>query len=161
MNLFNFIPAELITIFVAASPISELRGAIPLAIGVYGFGIIKTFLLAVLGNLIPAVVLLWLLGPVSGFLVRTIPITEKFFDWLFARTRHKFTGQYEKWGELALILFVAIPLPMTGVWTASVASFLFGFPKKKSLALISLGVIIAGVIVATMTLATLGAVNLF
>ena len=158
MNLFNFIPAEIITIFVAASPISELRGAIPLAIGVYHFGVIKTFLLAVLGNLIPAVVLLWLLGPISGFLVRNVPITEKFFDWLFARTRHKFTDQYEKWGGLALILFVAIPLPMTGVWTASVAAFLFGFPKKKSLALISLGALIAGLIVTTLTL---GVTNLF
>ncbi|HRZ30594.1 MAG TPA: small multi-drug export protein [Candidatus Paceibacterota bacterium] len=158
MNLFNFIPAELITIFVAASPISELRGAIPLAIGVYHFGVIKTFLLAVLGNLIPAVVLLWLLGPVSGFLIRTIPVTEKFFDWLFARTRHKFSGRYERLGELALLFFVAIPLPMTGVWTGSVATFLFGIPKKRALLFISLGAVLAGFIVTVMTL---GAVSLF
>lgn len=85
-------------------------------------------------------------------------MTEKFFDWLFARTRHKFTGQYEKWGELALVIFVAIPLPMTGVWTGSVAAFLFGIPKKRALILVSLGAFIAGIIVTVMTL---GVVSFF
>jgi len=156
--IMNFLPPEILTFFVAASPISELRGAIPLAIGIYGFGIIKAFIIAISGNILPAVIILWTLGPISGFLIKKIPITERFFDWLFARTRHKFSGDYEKLGELALLIFVAIPLPMTGAWTGSVAAFLFGIPKKKSLIFISLGIILAGLIV---TATTLGITGLF
>jgi uncharacterized membrane protein len=81
-----------------------------------------------------------------------------FFSWLFSRTRHKFFGKYEVWGDLALVIFVAIPLPMTGAWTGAVAAFLFGIDKKKSLFLVTLGAMMAGVIV---TLATLGATAVF
>ena len=81
-----------------------------------------------------------------------------FFNWFCPRPRHKFTGKYQRWGELALVIFVAIPLPMTGAWTGSVAAFIFGIPKKRSLTLISLGIMIAGVIV---TLATLGIISVF
>ncbi len=65
----------------AALPISELRGAIPLAIAM-GFTPIKAYLLGVAGNLIPIVPLLLLLRPVSEKL-RHLPIFEKFFNWLF------------------------------------------------------------------------------
>lgn len=68
MIFFNLIPAEIITIFVSASPISELRGAIPLAIGVYHFGVLKAFLLAVLGNIIPAVFFVVVTGSHLWFL---------------------------------------------------------------------------------------------
>ena len=59
----------------------------------------------------------------------------------------------EKWGPLALIIFVAIPLPFTGAWTGSLVAFVFDLPFKKSIALIFIGVLIAGVLV---TLASLG-----
>ena len=52
-----------------------------------------------------------------------------FFDWLFARTRRR--GRLIKRFELiGLILFVAIPLPVTGAWTGSLAAFLFGVKKR-------------------------------
>ena len=158
MNFFNLIPAELIVFAVGASPISELRGAIPLALGVYNFSAGKALLISFLGNLLPAIILLWALGPVSGYLIRKSPLAEKFFTWLFARTRHKFTGNYERLGELALLVFVAIPFPITGVWTGSVAAFLFGIPKRRALVLISGGALVAGLIV---TLASLGVLQLF
>lgn len=57
----------------------------------------------------------------------------------------------QKYGYPALIIFVAIPLPLTGAWTASLIAFLFGIPFKKSFASISSGVIIAGLIVTFIT----------
>lgn len=143
---------------IGASPISELRGAIPLALGVFGFSTLKAFLLSWLGNIVPAFFLVAWLGPVSEFLSQKFVVARRFFDWLFARTRKKFSRDYEMLGEIALIIFVAIPLPLTGVWTGAVAAFLFGLPKRRSFVLISLGAAIAGFLV---TAASLGLFKIF
>jgi len=58
---------------------------------------------------------------------------------------------FRKWGALALILFVAIPLPMTGVFTGAVASTIFQVPLKRALPLLLIGSIIASVLVAMIT----------
>jgi len=155
--LFKDFPPQLATLLISMLPVSELRGAIPVAIGVYDLDVVTAYVLAVVGNMIPAVFLLWLLGPVSGYLIANFRWAERFFDWLFSRTRHKFSGKYARWGELALVIFVAIPFPVTGVWTGCVAAFIFGIEKKRSLVLIGLGAMVAGLIV---TLATMGVISL-
>jgi len=122
----DIIPGWLMTMIAAALPISEVRGAIPLAIGVYGFSPLQAYLLSVLGNLLPIIPLLLFLGPVSDFL-RRFSIGDRFFSWLFARTRSKYIKDHENFGLTALAVFVAIPLPMTGAWTGCVIAFLLGF----------------------------------
>ena len=57
-----------------------------------------------------------------------------------------------------MVIFVAIPLPITGAWTGSVAAFLFGIPFKRALGLIFIGVLISGLIV---TFLTLGIIKIF
>jgi uncharacterized membrane protein len=81
---------------------------------------------------------------------------DRFFEWLFARTRKR-SGALEKYGAIGLVLFVAIPLPVTGAWTGSAAAFLFGIPFRKAFPIILLGVMIAGGLV---TAAVLGGVSL-
>lgn len=155
-SLFSGVPDWLATVLIAMLPIAELRGAIPVALGVYDLSIPASYLLSVIGNLIPVVFLLLWLEPVSSFLMKRVKVFDKFFNWFFERTRRKFTKKYEKWGYFALVLFVAIPLPITGAWTGSIAAFLFGIPFKKALPLIICGVLIAGVVV---TLASLGVLS--
>ncbi|MFC1700896.1 COG2426 family protein [Patescibacteria group bacterium] len=149
------IPPEIIILIISAVPISELRGAIPLAIGVYNFSPWSAFVLAVIGNIIPIIFLLWLLGWISDYLSHHFYYFNRFFAWLFKRTREKHSNRFEIWGSLALVLFVAIPLPMTGGWSGAVAAFVFGIPFKKAFPLICLGIIIAGIIV------TLGSIGIF
>jgi len=156
--IFRDFPPHLATLLIAMLPIGELRVSIPVAFGVYQLDIISAFVFSVIGNMIPVVFLVWFLGPFSGYLIARFKLAKRFFDWLFVRTRHKFAGKYAKWGELALVIFVAIPLPMTGGWTGAVAAFLFGIPKFRSVVLVGLGVVLAGVIV---TLATTGVISLF
>lgn len=157
-EIFKVFPPEIATLLIAMLPVAELRGSIPIALAVYNLPVWSAYLFSVIGNVIPAIFILWLLGPISGYLVKKFVWAQKFFDWLFERTRHKFIGKYERWGYLALTVFVAIPLPVTGVWTGCVAAFLFGIPKKTSLALVTLGALIAGVVVS---LATLGVISIF
>ncbi|MFW5929904.1 MAG: small multi-drug export protein, partial [Halobacteriota archaeon] len=69
-ELLAGLPPEAVVFFVATTPVFELRGAIPLAIGVYGMTPAEAYVLGVLGNLVPVVALLLLLEPVSVFLRR-------------------------------------------------------------------------------------------
>jgi len=140
------LPAWLITLLAAALPISEVRGAIPLAIGVYGYTPWQAYLLSVFGNLLPIIPLLLFLGPVSDYF-RRFSWGDRFFSWLFARTRKKYIQEHENFGLTALAIFVAIPLPMTGAWTGCAVAFLLGFRFWPAFAAIAAGVLLAGVIV--------------
>lgn len=135
---------------ISTLPIVELRGAIPVGIVAFEMPWWKVYLTAVVGNMLPIPFILLLLGPVSNFLMR-FPVGKKFFDWLFARTRKK-SAKIEKYEALGLTLFVAIPLPVTGGWTGSMAAFLMGIPFGKAMLYILLGVMIAGVIMTVLAL---------
>ncbi len=141
---------ELIVIILAATPISELRGAIPLAIIEFQFTWYYAFLLAVIGNMLPVPLILLFIESAAKWLSR-IPIMKKFFDWLFERTRHH-EAQIQKYKSLGLTIFVGIPLPFTGAWTGAIAAVLLGINFKQAFFSIFAGVIMAGVIVTCLTL---------
>lgn len=148
------LPHELVTFILSMLPISELRGAIPYAIGVGHLPWHQAYLISVIGNFVPVIPILWFIGPVSDYLRRSRHF-DRFFEWLFARTRRK--GKLiQRFEILGLVLFVAIPLPVTGAWTGSLAAFLFGVRKSVALPAIFLGILIAGVVV---TLATTGVIS--
>ncbi len=155
--LNRLLPSELVTIIVASLPISELRGSIPLAMGAFHFSIGKAYLLSVMGNLIPVIPLLIFLESLSKWLSRKFRWADRFFSWLFTRTKKR--GKIvEKYGAIGLALFVAVPLPATGAWTGCVAAILFGIRRLWATLSIGIGVLIAGIIV---TLATLGVIKIF
>jgi len=143
---------ELITILIALSPLAELRGAIPVAVGIYHFSWLKAFLLSFLGNILFIIPFLWFLENFSSFLMEKSKFWRGLFNWIFNRTRVKIEPSYKKYSRWALVIFVAIPLPMTGAWTGSIAAYLLGFNKKEAFALISSGVFLAGCIVTILTL---------
>jgi len=146
---------ELMVLLTAMAPISELRGAIPLGLEVLNFSISKTLFLAILGNFLPVPILIYLLEPAEKFLRRNKRFNA-FFDWLYKRTRHKFEGNYLKWGELALAVFVGIPLPATGAWSGVAAAHIFGIPKKRAMIFIFFGILLAAAIVTILDLGIAG-----
>ncbi len=131
-------------------PVVELRGGIP-AGKALGLPVWEAALLAVAFNMLPIPFILLLLGPVSSWLSRHSRIMKRFFDWLFARTRRRHSRSFERWKMLALMLFVAIPLPMTGAWSGAVAAFVFDIPFRPALLFIFLGVLVAAGIVSLAT----------
>ncbi len=135
--------------FTAAAPISELRGAIPLAILELDMSWQLAFPVAFAGNLLPVPFLLLFLGPVSKFLSK-IELFERILSWIFRLSRRR-GGLIERHGAIGLVLFVAIPLPVTGAWTGSIVAFLLGLSFWRAFPSIVLGVVIAGVIVTTLT----------
>lgn len=147
---------ELTTVVLAMLPISELRGAIPYAITIGKIPWQEAYIIAVVANFIPVIFILNLIGPVSEYL-RRFAMLDRFLDWLFARTRRK-GKMIERFEVLGLILFVAVPLPVTGAWTGALAAFLFGVKKRVAMPAIFVGIMLAGVIV---TLASVGVISLW
>ena len=144
--------------FISMVPIFELRGAIPIGLGM-GLPMLPTFIIAVLGNTLPVPflilfsqkVLRWLAG------VKKIgPFFQKIIDK--AEGKAKTFGHYEL---LALFAFVAIPLPGTGAWTGSLIAAILQLNWKKALPVIFLGIVAAGVIMSVATAGVFGAFGHF
>ena len=134
-------------ILISATPISELRGGIPVAYFRYDFEWYWAFLVAVAGNILPIPFLLALYDPVVK-LVSKVSWIKRLAEWFFRYTRRR-GGLVEKYGWIGLALFVGIPLPITGAWTGPVLAYLMGIDYKRALLAIFLGVIIAATIVTT------------
>jgi uncharacterized membrane protein len=140
---------ELVVIITSALPILELRGGIPVAMTLFDFPWYYAFLLAVIGNMLPVPFILLFLNAATRLLSR-IRFFERMLDWLFERTRRR--GRIiQKYKRGGLALFVAIPLPVTGAWTGSLAAILFGLKFKHAFISILIGVLIAGVIVTCLS----------
>ena len=142
---------ELLTILYSALPITELRASIPLAIS-WGLNPIYVLFLAIIGNIIPVFILIFGLDKITSLAEKYSQPITKFLNLVFKRTRHKTSKKIEKYGILALFFFVAIPLPMTGAWTGSIAAWLFGIPPRKAIMPIIMGIITAGIIVTLISI---------
>jgi uncharacterized membrane protein len=146
------IPKEIVVMIVAALPIAELRGAIPVALA-FGFSFQKAFLLSVIGNAIPVIPMLFLFEPVSNRL-RKLKIFARFFDWVTRRTL-KNSDSIQKYEMLGLAIFVAIPLPMTGAYSGAIAATLLKMKFRYALIGNILGILGAGLIVTALCAAGL------
>ena len=155
VKLLSGLPRELVAFLISALPIAELRGGIPVALGM-GIEWRVALVICAAGNFVPIVPILYLLGPLEGALRRWPPM-DRFLTRLFARTRRR--GKLiEKYEALGLIAFVAIPLPVTGAWTGALAAHLFGVRPRYAIPAIICGILIAGVVV---TLAAQGVLHLW
>jgi len=157
IEIFKNIPPEIATILIAMTPIGENRASVPIALTAYHMPVWQALFWSILGSIMAAAIIIFFLDKIRKLIVKNLNCADKFFLWLDTRTEQKFIKKYEKWGEIALILFVAIPLPITGAWTGSLAAVLFGIKPCRALLFISIGVIFSAVIVALMTL---GVINL-
>ncbi len=143
----------------AALPISELRGAIPLAYGVFHFPWYYAYLFGVIGNLIPVPFILLLMKKIVPLLSR-VRFFDRLMQWYFTWTKRR-SKSIERYGWLGLTLFVAIPLPVTGAWTGSILAVLLGLRFKYAFSAVFVGVIIAGIIVTCATVLGWSVANIF
>ncbi|MBU2542750.1 small multi-drug export protein [Patescibacteria group bacterium] len=148
---FVNIPPEWAIFWTSMIPITELRASIPLGIEVYGLAIWKVWIIAVIGDMVPALVILALIPHIHKWVIR-----RRFFGSILTKklqeVDRKFSGPYFKYGAMALIIFVGIPLPFTGSWTGSLASFVFNIKFKRAVPLIFIGVCVAATLVTLITL---------
>lgn len=148
----------LVVLIISMIPLVELRGAIPVAIGMdLGLPEWLVLIIAIIGNLIPI--------PLIYFFAR------KFLEWGAKKKwkpLHQFCNFCLKKGEkagnkllkkagnygayFALFLFVAIPIPGTGAWTGTLAASILNLDFKKTIIAIMSGVLVAGLIMLAVSL---------
>jgi uncharacterized membrane protein len=118
----------------------------------YGFSPPLAFLLALLGNLVPFFPLYYGLEKLRVLLSKTAPWSVRFLDRFIARAERKVSGNFARYGSWALALFICIPFPFTGLYTATAAAVALKIPVRQAFTGILVGLLSSGTIVALLTL---------
>lgn len=149
------------TLFVSMFPLIELKGAIPIGTGLFGMPLWQTSLVAYLGSTIVSVAEFFLLIPVFNLLKRISFIKKLVLkvEGIFARKAEeiakKTEGSAEKEAKKimlwSLFVFVAVPFPVTGVWTGTAIAVFLGLKFHESVLPIAAGNLLAGGIITLLT----------
>ena len=150
---------EIIILFlITLIPFIELRGSIPYGIGVLDLNWFIVFLIAVISNAILGILVYILLDKfIHNFLLKNRWLSNM-YNKIIEKNQKKIKKYVDRYGEIGVAIFIAVPLPGTGSYSAALGSYLIGLSYKKFIIANFIGVLIAGVIV---TLITLGIINLF
>ena len=140
MDFFNFLSNELKVIIMAATPVIELKGAIPFGISL-GLSPMKVALLAYIGSMIPSPFIILLTEPIFKQ-IRNYPFFRKQIDKVTHRTLRR-VNKVKNFSTYGLLLFVAVPLPTTGIWTGSLGASLLNLKFKNAIIAVSIGNLIA------------------
>ena len=163
-NTFTADPYWL-TALISVIPMIEVRGAITLGINL-GLNPWITWLLACVSALIVCPILLFFLVPVLKMLkkVKIFASLADGLEDLFLKKAEKIEAEsHEGVTETAknkiimrktvsIFLFVAIPLPLTGVWTGSAIAAFLDLKYKYSVPAIVLGNFVSGLIITLLNL---------
>ena len=150
----------LIIFLVSMVPLIELRGAVPIAVGM-GLPLLPSYIICILGNMLPV--------PFIFFFARKVlewgadkPVIGKFFTFCLEKGHKGGRKLQEKAGRglfVALLLFVGIPLPGTGAWTGTLAASLLDMDFKSSVIAVMCGVVLAGIIMGLVSMGVFGALG--
>ena len=140
----------IIVFLISMVPIVELRGAIPIGVGAYNLPVLTTFIICIIGNMIPVPFIFLFARKVLEW-GQDKPYIGPLFKW-FIKKGHK-GGQklQSKAGRglyYALFLFVGIPIPGTGAWTGTLAASILDLDFKKTVFSVLGVVLLAGIIMA-------------
>ncbi|MGK0272088.1 MAG: putative membrane protein [Cocleimonas sp.] len=138
------------SIILSMLPIAELRGGIPYAL-YNGIHPVTAYLMCCAANILAFPIVYFFMGFFHD-IFNKMSWYAKLFEKIVLRTRAKVGNNIEKWGFWGLMVFVMIPLPVTGAYTGSFAAWIFGIEKRKAFLAIVVGVLIAGLIVSAIFL---------
>lgn len=150
----------LLVFLISMVPIVELRGAIPVAVGMH-LNMVWAYIICIIGNMIPV--------PFIYFFARKILLwgkdkkyIGKFFTWCLQKGEkggQKLQAKAGKGLFVALMLFVGIPLPGTGAWTGTLAASFLDMGFKRSVIAVMCGVVIAGIIMGLASMGVFGGIS--
>ena len=130
-------------------PVIESRGSIPYGIIALELPWQNVALVSVIANFLITLPVIYLLDPITRYLNK-FKLFNIFFKWFFARSRKK-GAVIDKLKMVGLIIFIGIPLPITGAWTGCIAAHLFGLSKRDTFIGAFIGVLISVIIITALT----------
>lgn len=149
-------------LFVSMFPLIELKGAIPIGMSeAFSMGLFETAGIAYIGSTVISVALFFLLIPIFnllkkiGLIKRLVEKIEGVFrhkaEQLASKTENSAEEEAKKIMMISLFAFVAVPFPITGVWTGTAIAVFLGLKFKESVLPIALGNLVAGAVVTALT----------
>ena len=151
----------LIVFLISMVPLIELRGAIPVAVGL-GLPIVPSIIISVVGNMLPVPFIFLFARRVLEW-GKDKKVIGGFFTWCLEKGEkggRKLEAKAGRGLYWALLLFVGIPIPGTGAWTGTLAASILNMDFRKSVLFVLLGVLLAGAIMLAASLGVFGAINL-
>lgn len=131
-------------LFISAIPLLEQRAAIP--VGIFtGVDPWIVFAVSYIGSLIPVPFIFYMFNWIMDLMRR-----KNWLPWLINIVDNKINkniDKFEKYKEAALITFIGIPLPTTGVWTGTAIATFLKLDFKKSMFCAMIGALISAVVI--------------
>ena len=164
-KIFSFVFGShsiIATVLISMLPIIELKGAIPIGMsidywGEYALNGTQAFLFSLLGSCLVVPIIALIFTPILNWLKKT-KIFRKlgtFIDEKVTKHSSKINRQVDDsnkksktWLKCLLIFgFVAVPLPLTGVWTGTCIAVVIGLKFWQTVLSVILGNVVAGLII--------------
>ena len=141
--------AYFVTLIVSMIPVIELRGAIPLGVGL-GLSHFDAMWVSMLGNMLPVPFIILFIRPIFTWMTKRSERLGRLVSKLEAKAEGKW-DRIHRYQFFALTIFVAIPLPGTGAWSGALIAAVMNMRLRNALPSILLGVLIAGILVSGIT----------
>lgn len=156
LHFFGQFPPTISVILMGVLPVVE-RFALPIALVGYKMPLIEAFPLVIMSNMIPVVTITMLGEKFHNWISNHDSIFGKAWVHTVAHAQKKF-AKYEKYGLIGLFVFLVIPSPVNGAFSASIVGFILGYPMHKSLPYLFAGVVVGNIVTL---LLTFGAIRVF
>lgn len=147
--LNSFIGKMTWTLLWAMVPVIELRGAIPIGVGV-GLPLWLSILVSIIGNMIPVPFIILFIRQIFKWMRKASKTFERVVSYM-ERKADKHKDKVIRYGFWGLFILVAIPLPGTGAWTGALVAAMMDLRLKTAIPAIFLGVVGAAAIVSIVT----------
>lgn len=151
LDWLKHIPPELGTALLSMVPLAEIQVSVPFALTVYGMSTARALVFAFLGNILVIPLVRVLFKPFFLFVEQHWSALHRFIDRHVHTLETTYQDNYSRYGAIFLFLFVAIPIPGSGVWTASILSVIFSIKARHAVPTIIVGQLVALALIMLVT----------
>lgn len=135
----------LVAMLWSISPFGEAKVGIPYGIA-QGANIYLVFVACFVANMFVFPLMFFFLDYINRYLLQ-LRFYKKLALYVARKAKLGSGDKIKKYGFWGLIFFVMLPIPGTGVYAGSIASYLFKMERKKAFAANTIGIFISSVII--------------
>ena len=139
-----------VLIVLTVLPLFELRLSVPFGIIILQTPLYILFPVIYITNIIIGIIA-YIVFRKFLFLIQKISFIQRYYEKYVLRVQKKIAPFVEKYGVFGVALFISVPLPGSGVYSAAVVSDLINLSFKKFLIAILIGVFLAFCILAMLS----------
>jgi uncharacterized membrane protein len=144
----------LIAMLWSISPFGEAKVGIPIGLA-KGGNIYMVFVACFVANVLVFPLMFFFLDHINKYLLK-LRFYKKAAIYVAKKAKVGSGDKIKKYGFWGLIFFVMLPIPGTGVYAGSIASYLFKIERKKAFVANTIGIFISSVIIWVSTLLAMG-----